>query len=525
MNQQMVEDLFTISQEVLGKRNLANILADVAKAITETSPFKRAIISLYDPPLDPSNPKESIVCDFSFSGLGQAEEEKLEELAGEGIPVNLDKFDPKFKLSNSYYIPHSEKPNNMRKGNGMIKSRLPIEEMKDWHPDDSLYIPMYQKEKIIGHISMDDPADGRAPTVDTLKPIETFANLAALAVTRIRQMEKLHQQKESIKALHSLGFELAAIEDLRLLLKKILQILKKDFHYDYGAVLLKEGDYLVLKAQECKFENNLTYKVGEKLKVGKEGIAGWVAANKKVAKVGDVANDRRYIPGFPGVKSELAVPIQAGDKFFGVLDIESQKLDAFHQDHIEFLGSVASQLAVAISNLNKKEKLRELAIRDDLTGTFNRRYFFETLERELGRAKRYGHKLSLLLLDIDDLKVVNDTHGHQVGDRVLEELGQILRNNSRKSDQIYRYGGDEFTTIFPETSIQGGQKAAERLVKGIDSYVFAKSTKITVSGGVSTCPEDGKDEDALIKVADERAYLAKKAGGNCIISQGSQNSF
>ncbi len=516
----MLEDLFTISQEALGKRDLANILADVAKAITKTSPFKRAIISLYDPPLDLSNPKESVVYGFSFSGLSQAEKEKLEKMESDEIPVNLDKFDQKFKLSNSYYIPHSEKPNSMRKEKGEIKSRVPIEEMQEWHPDDSLYIPMYQKEKIIGHISMDDPADGRAPTVDTLKPIETFANLAAMAVTRVRQMEKLQQQKESIKALHSLGFELAAIEDLGLLLKKILQILKKDFHYDYGAVLLKEGDYLVLKAQECKIEKNLTYKPGKKLKVGKEGISGWVAANKKPAKVGDVGDDRRYIPGFPGIKSELAVPIQAGDKFFGVLDIESQKLDAFDQDDVELLGSVASQLAVAISNLTGKEKLRELAIRDDLTGIFNRRYFFETLEGELERAKRYGRKLSLILLDIDDLKTVNDTHGHQVGDQLLEELGQILGKNLRGSDQIYRYGGDEFTVILPETSIQAGRRAAERLIKGIESFVFRKGTRITASGGLSTFPEDGENEDALIKVADERAYLAKKAGGNCIISQG-----
>lgn len=513
----MFEDLLKISQKIVGHKEIGEILVDVAQAVTEISPFKRAIISLYDKAIDPQNPQPCKVTDFSHSGLTPQEEEKLAQRSAEEVPVNLDKFDQRYKLSNSYYTPHSERPESFEEIKGQLKSKIPMEEMADWHPDDSLYIPLYQEENIIGHISIDDPADGKIPTEDTLKPIETFANLAAMAVSKARRIDQLRSQKESIKALHSLGFELAAIEDLDQLLERVLQILEKDFHYEYGAILLKEGNHLVLKAQKTLSQEDLIHQEGKKLKIGEEGIAGWVASNQRAALVNDVTQDSRYIPGISSIKSELSVPIQAGDKLFGVLDIESMERGAFDDGDLELLGSIASQLAVAISNLNRNNELQELVIKDELTGTFNRRHFFEILNKELDRAKRYERRLCLLLLDIDGLKTVNDKYGHQAGDQLLEELGPILQDNSRNSDQVYRYGGDEFTVILPETSIEGAKEAAERLRKGVGSYVFRKGTRITASVGISTFPEDGEDKDTLIDEADRRAYIAKKNDGDQVI--------
>ncbi len=512
----MFEELLTISQEILDREKIEDILEDVAEAITQVSPFRRAIISLYNGPIDPSDPEERKVVDFSFSGFTD-QEEGLKKLASGEIPVNLDKFDEKFILSNSYYIPHSQKPQSMK--DREIKSRVPEEEMVDWHPDDSLFIPLYQKGKIIGHLSVDDPADGRAPTKGRLKPMESFANLAAIALGKAGRIKKVEEQKEKIKGLHSIGVELSWVKEPGTMLERILQILRKDFHYHYGAVLLKEGGYLVLRTQQSLCQEDLVHKDKKKLKIGEEGITGWVAKEGKPALVNQVSENSRYIPGLRGIKSELAVPIQAGDELLGVLDIESQEREAFTEEDLELLTSIAGQLAVALSNLKSKEELRRQAIRDDLTGCYNRRYFYEVLEKEIGRTKRYGGKLSLLLLDIDHLKLVNDTHGHQVGDQVLEELGRLLRNNSRISDHLYRYGGDEFTAILPETSSKDARRVAKRLIKGVDSYVFGCGTKITASCGLSSIPEDGEDPDDLIKMADRRVYLAKKEGGNQVVSQ------
>jgi diguanylate cyclase (GGDEF)-like protein len=172
-------------------------------------------------------------------------------------------------------------------------------------------------------------------------------------------------------------------------------------------------------------------------------------------------------------------------------------------------------------------QLREMAVQDSVTRLYNHAYFHETLGVETERAQRYARTLSLIMLDIDGFKAVNDTHGHPFGDQVLRGLAQILRSSLREMDLAARYGGDEFALILPETSGSGAGIAAERLRSRVEREVFSDdrgtSAHITVSLGVATFPHDAENHQEMVKRADRALYSAKAGGGNRVgFAAGSQ---
>lgn len=171
-----------------------------------------------------------------------------------------------------------------------------------------------------------------------------------------------------------------------------------------------------------------------------------------------------------------------------------------------------------------KEELRQLAITDGLTGLYNYRHFKEQLQQELNRALRHDLNVSVTMIDIDYFKHYNDTNGHPAGDAVLKNIAQLLKENIRNIDLAARYGGEEFSLVLIETNKASAKIVAEKIRKLIERHSFAYEEmqpdgKITISMGVATFPEDGKDFDALVGAADERLYLAKQAGRNTIFAE------
>jgi diguanylate cyclase (GGDEF)-like protein len=178
----------------------------------------------------------------------------------------------------------------------------------------------------------------------------------------------------------------------------------------------------------------------------------------------------------------------------------------------------ANRLALTLSNLRLQNVLHEQAVRDQLTGLFNRRYFEETLEREFLRAQRGDHPLAMLMLDLDHLKNINDTLGHEAGDAALIALGAVLKNQTRGSDVACRYGGDEFMIILNETTRDDARKRAEQIhhaVRQLDTrYAGTPIGALSVSIGVASFPENGMDTAALLRAADAALYRAKADGRN-----------
>jgi diguanylate cyclase (GGDEF)-like protein len=219
------------------------------------------------------------------------------------------------------------------------------------------------------------------------------------------------------------------------------------------------------------------------------------------------------------VPAEVAVlaPLDLGDAGAGVLILGRRVSDAPYEEHdLALLRALADSSAVAMRNAALLDRLRAQATLDPLTGCHNRRGFDEVLALELARARRYGRDLSLVFMDIDHFKHINDHFGHEVGDHALQRIGRIVRHTFRNTDSACRYGGEEFALIFPETSRDEAATLAERLrlqVEGLPPTPDVPCA-MTASFGVAAFPHDGNERDDLVRAADRALYQAKAAGRN-----------
>jgi diguanylate cyclase (GGDEF)-like protein len=182
-------------------------------------------------------------------------------------------------------------------------------------------------------------------------------------------------------------------------------------------------------------------------------------------------------------------------------------LDALHEQHVAVATMAADLIGLALSNIHLREHLREQSLRDVLTGLSNRRYLDETLPRELQRAKRREHIVSIILLDIDHFKWFNDTYGHDAGDTLLQAIGAFLHQSLRGEDIVCRYGGEEFILVLPGASLEHTRRRAEELRLGVQTLTVEHNgqplEQVTISLGVAAFPYHGRTADAVIKAADE----------------------
>ncbi|HEX6712128.1 MAG TPA: diguanylate cyclase [Thermoleophilaceae bacterium] len=193
--------------------------------------------------------------------------------------------------------------------------------------------------------------------------------------------------------------------------------------------------------------------------------------------------------------------------------------DLYEQNELDLLGLLGDQLAIAVQNARDYREKLEQAIRDPLTGLYNRRFFYEALEKETQRSARYGTTASLVLFDVDNFKSINDTLGHHSGDDVLREIGRIVNRLIRPVDSFARLGGEEFGLLLPETGQLDALLTAERLRAAISRQKILGERRVTVSGGVASCPADATSLEELERRADAALYWAKRNGKNlCAVS-------
>lgn len=281
-------------------------------------------------------------------------------------------------------------------------------------------------------------------------------------------------------------------------------------------VLNEHGNELLTGARSGTGTNEvpLSFKPGE-------GVAGWVVENARAVLIDDAQTDKRFLAspfqGFP-IRSILAVPLWSAGRVIGVLSISAAQEGAFDDNHVVLACLLANCAVPAI----EKARLVRLALTDDHTRTFNRRYEMPRLEEEISRSRRYGTPLSLLMLDLDHFKSVNDRFGHAVGDRVLEEFADRVRAATRRHDVFIRRGGEEFVLIMPSTDAAEAKAVAERIRIRIAARPFRQQEekiRQTVSIGVATW---SREEDAfeLEHRADSALYRAKDSGRDRVMVAG-----
>lgn len=229
---------------------------------------------------------------------------------------------------------------------------------------------------------------------------------------------------------------------------------------------------------------------------------------------------------FKGLLGEFSsftfLPLMVDKKFIGLLLLAKYAASAFVQDDLRLLLIISNQAGLAIQNRRLYEQAYYSAITDGLTGIYNQKYFREQLEFQLEKAKEYGFKMSLIMIDIDHFKKFNDSYGHQIGDKVLKEVSMVIQDCVNSDNLVARYGGEEFVVILPDTATDTAVKAGEKIRAAIEKHIVKTSEypklKVTVSLGIATFPDHIKNMRRmvveLIDIADENLYSAKNTGRN-----------
>jgi diguanylate cyclase (GGDEF)-like protein len=280
--------------------------------------------------------------------------------------------------------------------------------------------------------------------------------------------------------------------------------------------------------QELVFEAAVGAKARDvsalRLKIG-EGVAGWVAQCGKPVIVNDAARDPRFSARVDTrtqfeTRSILCAPLVSRGRTIGVLEIINKQGGPFTRADLQLVLTLVEPCAIAIENAILFQRTEQLTITDDLTRLFNSRYLNLYLGREIKRCKRHGIPLSVIFLDLDGFKGINDQYGHLAGSGTLTEVGTILALGVRESDILARYGGDEFVVVLPETPASGALVIAERLRRAIEEHRFLApqgiAARISASFGISTYPDHALSPEGLIQKADQAMYRVKEREKNGI---------
>ena len=261
---------------------------------------------------------------------------------------------------------------------------------------------------------------------------------------------------------------------------------------------------------------------GRSLGLG-EGLSGRVGSTREPVLISDLASEESF-QGFWGsaarTGSLAAVPVLYQDKLLGVLTVTRAEKDGISDVHVKLLSAIADNAALAIRNAQLFERMRELSTRDELTGLANRRLFRTLLDSEIDRARRFQLAFSLLVVDIDHFKYLNDRHGHPAGDSALREVAKLLMSHVRKVDSVARVGGEEFMVLLPRADADDANLVAEKLRIALMEHKFPGGEDqpggcLTVSIGVAELSStDDEHGEAIVARADQALYAAKHAGRN-----------
>ena len=262
-----------------------------------------------------------------------------------------------------------------------------------------------------------------------------------------------------------------------------------------------------------------------RVKVG-QGIAGWVAQHGETVVVPDTSKDTRFFSQVDektktDTQSIVAVPVKFRDTCLGVIElINCIGPDGFDPRDLKLLEALSDFAAIALENARHVKRIHELTITDDCTSLYNARHMSFILETEIYRSQRYNYEFSLVFIDLDHFKQVNDTHGHLVGSRLLAEIGNALKARCRLIDFAFRYGGDEFVILLPQTSKENALNVARRLHKLIRSTEWLSPeglhVRVTPSLGVASYPIDSRTKEGLLHLADEAMYLVKNSNRDSV---------
>jgi diguanylate cyclase (GGDEF)-like protein len=319
---------------------------------------------------------------------------------------------------------------------------------------------------------------------------------------------------------HDVARALTSSLDLDSMLRAIMLQMEQFFEPESWSLLIVDEQqknlYYAVEAGKSPGDRNLRVGMGE-------AIAGWVALHGEPVIVSEPGSDPRFGELSP-VRSVICIPLRSREQTLGVIELLNYRESTLTSETMAFLQVLCDYAAIAIQNVRAVERIQELTITDDCTGLFNSRHLFAVTESELERSRRFNFPFSLIFIDLDHFKRVNDLHGHLAGSRLLGEIARTIKHNVRGIDSAFRYGGDEFIVLLPQTSKDAALEVTQRLLGAVRDtrYLLNEGLEVRImaSFGVATYPEDGNTIQEIISEADQMMYLVKNSKrGNIAVAR------
>lgn len=362
--------------------------------------------------------------------------------------------------------------------------------------------------------------------IDSIGDIKGHGQVITIRDVTSRKLVEIEEREQRLyaEALAEITSLLNSSLNLDQVLEQILDNINKVVPHDAANIALVD-EKGVLRFRKVKgYEKYGT----REIVLGLETRVSKVPNLKRMAETGspsinpDTHADPEWVKDMPGagwIQSYIGAPIISSGTLLGFINLDASIPNFFRTDHMYRLQTIANQAAVAIRNAQLYEEMEYLAITDSLTGLYNRRYFFEFARKEIAQSKRYRKDLSIIMMDIDHFKRVNDRFGHQMGDQVLENVSKVCHSLLRTADIMCRFGGEEFIVLLPETDKADAENAALRMCQAAAESTLEADLgeiKITLSIGVAELDKEHDTLDTLISAVDKALYQAKADGRNCV---------
>jgi len=377
-----------------------------------------------------------------------------------------------------------------------------------------LFMPVISRGKLVSILMLSKKQSGRY-LLDDISLLEDITSRVAVSIERGYLHEEVRQRQEELSVIGQLAAILTSSLDIREIYDSFVKELGKVVDVDLATIALVEEDELNLLALSS--EGNSAWQTGDKLPL-KGTATEWVVDHKAPLIEPNLTEESRFWTGKnhlkQGVQSMVFLPLLVNDKAIGSLSLGSRHPNAYGQSQVQLLSQLTSRIAMPIENARLYAEAEQRARIDQLTGLWNRRHLEERIQVEIGRHSRYGGTFSLIILDLDFFKAFNDSYGHLAGDKLLKQLGAIMKDAIRATDEAFRYGGDEFAILLPQTPLRDAYEVAERVRDRVASEIKVEDVSVTASFGLASWPVDGVRINEVIAAADIALYYAKQSGGN-----------
>jgi len=372
--------------------------------------------------------------------------------------------------------------------------------------------PLVARRETLGVLTLLElRPNGLAPDLELL---QALGKQLGTGLENARLYAALQASSERTEVLNRITATLASSQDLRAAIAPFAREISLIEGFDRLALgfVSDSGDYIEVVGHP----EDATWGLGNVIPVVGSGPGSVVLDNRAILQP-DLLHSHRFIEDMrlleEGIRAYLLLPLIARGRAIGALALGSAKSEAYDEATLGRLQPVADSVSLALENVRLFQKTRELSITDEVTPLYNHRFFHQILDRELKLVDRYGSVLSLIFLDLDRFKPINDQYGHLRGSRVLREVGFLLRAAVRETDYPARYGGDEFVVILPQTERVAAETLGGKLRTLIEGHTFLQeegiNAKLGASFGVATYPTEVRSKEALIRLADKRMYEEK----------------